>query len=63
LLKIQTADGHERLIAHLHHENIRVLEAIQQKFNGEMALWDLSSKQWVPLADFELWTAKEVDKT
>jgi len=61
MLKIQSADGHECLIAHLRAENIRTLVVIQQRFNGEVALWDCRERVWIAIADLELATAREVE--
>lgn len=63
MLTITSVDGIERLIAHLHSENIHTLEVIQQRFNGEVGLWDCRSKEWIAICDLELSTAKEVDTT
>ena len=61
MLKIQSADGHEHLIAHLRSENIHTLVVIQMRFNGEVALWCCKKKEWIPIADFLFDTAREVE--
>ena len=61
MLTIQSADGIDRLVAHMHKEDIHTLEVIKQRFNGETALWDCHGKEWVAIADFDLSTAREVD--
>ena len=62
MLKIQSADGHDCFIAHLHKENIHTLEVIQQRFNGEVGLWDCVRREWIAIADLELSTAREIEK-
>jgi hypothetical protein len=57
MIKILDKMGAVHRIAHLTEDDLPLLRAMQQRFNGELALWRVSNHLWLQLADLDLATA------
>jgi hypothetical protein len=53
------AKGRRHIIAHFQTKDIPALHEMQRRFDGELGVWSSNFREWVPISDFELDSAKE----